>query len=327
MYQKMVDYFEAAIAGGHLTPGSRLPPLRELCRQFSLSMGTVQRGIAILEARGLVEGKQGSGVYVRASTREKPVGSAQIDVIIESANIEVSYCAHALRGVQEVAEENNCSLTTHFTRSGNLPEVQEVALRADLLLILGGFDDRIETLRPGLPAVGLEIHRDYDGQMSPVSIDPVRCAELAVRFFRARGVSRVRLLTQNIPCHRFRLDMFEMLWRQDGGVSERFIEAFIGSQELPDFRPDEGILFTSGTYAERLARQYHALTGRQLRDDYVLLSFDGKALLLPDYLPVSTISTDWVEAGRVVMYECLRRLRFPSSPARRIYLGVYPSYL
>ncbi len=328
MYQKMVDYLEAAIISGHLKPGSRLPTLRRLCAQFSLSMGTVQRGLAVLETRGLVEGRRGSGVYVRESLRERSTEGARIAVLAESADMEVSYCAHALRGVQEVAEANNCALTLYFVRANNLLEkLQTASASADLLLILGAYDGQIAELIPNLPAVGLEIHRNYNGNMSTVSMDPVRTAELAGEYFRTRNIRRVLVFTQNIPCHRFRCDIFESLWRDSGGECRRFIEPFYASCAMPPLEPDEGILFSSGTYQQRLAVHYREQTGRELRNDFALLSIDGKSLLVPGYLPVSTITTDWVEAGRMTMQEGLRRLRCPGSPARRLYAGVYPCYL
>lgn len=327
MYQQMIDYFEAAIIGGQLKPGSRLPPMRKLCEQFSLSMGTVQRGIAVLEARALVESRQGSGIYVRPPFKARDIGAASISVIAESANPDLSYCAHALRGVQEKAEEHNCAFMIHFVRSYNFEEKLKLAMESDILLILGGYDDRPWPLKPNFPAVGLEIHRSFNGMMSTISIDPVRVAEMAVEYFQKRKIDHVHVFTQNIPCHLFRCDLFEAQWRAQGGRCTRFVEPAYGSLEMPQVLPGDGIFFSCGTYQQRLALHYFSLTGRHLREDYALLSVDGKSLLIPDYLPVSTIGTDWIEAGRVAMQECVRRLAFPGSPPRRLYLGVFPSYL
>ena len=331
MYQKLVDYLTAAIISGKLSPGSRLPPLRTLCREFSLSIGTVQRGIAVLEARGLVEGRQGSGVYVRPQPRRRDTGGARITVLAESTDTEVSYCAHALRGVQEEAEARCCSLTLHFTGYSSLTpaEVGRLTESADIVLLLGGYDSVIPAFRPDLPGVGLEVHCDYRGQMSTLSLDPVRIAELAVDYFRRLGVERVQILSQLLPCHRFRGDIFELFWKRAGGSCEWILEKSMFSVDLPDrqLRPGSGLFFTGGTYQERVATGYFAAAGRHLRDDFALLSVDGKSLLIPGYQPVSTLTTDWVEAGRLAMQECLRRLSFPGSPARRLYLGVFPSYL
>lgn len=328
MYQKLIDYLEAAIAAGHLKPGGRLPPLRELCRQFSLSMGTVQRAIAQLEERGLVEGKRGSGVYVRSSAvKAKRSELARVAVIIESARTEVSYCAHALRGVQEVADKAGMTLTIHFVHGPTfLNKVEAACADCDFLLMLGCFDDRILTLPKTLPAVGLEIHRDYDGRVSPITIDPWRIAELAVDYFRKKEVREVVVCMEQFPAHFVRRDLFAALWAPHGVLRYHY-ERVYGCDALPALTPGTatGILFCGGTYCERLTLAYRAGSGKLLQDDFPVLSIDGKSILVPAYQQVDTISTDWVEAGRVAMNECLRRLQSPGGLPRRIYLGAFYS--
>ncbi len=324
MYQKLIDYLEAAIASGHLKPGGRLPPLREMCRQFSLSMGTVQRAIAQLEERGLIEGRRGSGVYVRSSAvRAKRSELANVAVIIESAMTEVSYCAHALRGVQEVADGAGTTLTMHFVHSSNfMQKVEAACVDCDLLLMLGCFDDRITALPKTLPAVGLEIHNSYHGRMSPITIDPWRIAELAVDYFRKREVKEVVMCMEKFAMHESRYELFAPRWAPYGGL-RRHVEPFYGCEDLPELGPESGMFFCGGSYCERLTLGYRGKHGRLLQDDYPVLSVDGKSLLIPSYRQVDTLSTDWVEAGRVAMNECLRRLRNPGALPRRIYLGTH----
>lgn len=54
----------ADIAAGRLTPGTRLPPQRELAWKLKVTVGTVARAYAEAERRGLVSGEVGRGTYV-----------------------------------------------------------------------------------------------------------------------------------------------------------------------------------------------------------------------------------------------------------------------
>ena len=64
LFWSIVDKIEASINSGMYSPGSRLPPERELAEMFSISRPTVREAIIALEVRKKVEVKTGSGVYV-----------------------------------------------------------------------------------------------------------------------------------------------------------------------------------------------------------------------------------------------------------------------
>lgn len=64
LFWGIVDKIEALIDSSMYSPGSRLPPERELAETFNVSRPTVREAIIALEVRGKVEVKTGSGVYV-----------------------------------------------------------------------------------------------------------------------------------------------------------------------------------------------------------------------------------------------------------------------
>lgn len=64
LFWHIVEKIESSINSGQYSPGSRLPPERELAEQFSVSRPTIREAIIALEVRGKVEVKTGSGVYV-----------------------------------------------------------------------------------------------------------------------------------------------------------------------------------------------------------------------------------------------------------------------
>lgn len=56
----------AEMTAGRLADGARLPPEREMAAGLGVAVGTLRRALADIEARGLLERRQGSGNYVRA---------------------------------------------------------------------------------------------------------------------------------------------------------------------------------------------------------------------------------------------------------------------
>lgn len=64
LFWSIVEKIEASINSGVYSPGSRLPPERELAEIFKTSRPTVREAIIALEVRKKVEVKTGSGVYV-----------------------------------------------------------------------------------------------------------------------------------------------------------------------------------------------------------------------------------------------------------------------
>ncbi|WP_273022912.1 winged helix-turn-helix domain-containing protein [Rheinheimera sp.] len=64
-YQQLTQQLQQLLAQGHWQPAERLPSVRALCKQYQLSLATVQHALHQLEALGLVEARARSGYYVR----------------------------------------------------------------------------------------------------------------------------------------------------------------------------------------------------------------------------------------------------------------------
>jgi DNA-binding FadR family transcriptional regulator len=67
LYQQIARKIAAAIAGGRYATGDKLPSERELADDFGVSRPTIRDAMIALEFQGLVEARQGSGVYVSAA--------------------------------------------------------------------------------------------------------------------------------------------------------------------------------------------------------------------------------------------------------------------
>ena len=66
LYERVADRITHLIDQGTLRPGDRVPSIRNLVRQQSVSVSTVLQAYQLLEGRGWIEARPKSGFYVRA---------------------------------------------------------------------------------------------------------------------------------------------------------------------------------------------------------------------------------------------------------------------
>ena len=72
VYRQIVDQLRADIAGGHLTPSTRLASTRTLASEWGVSRNTVLQVFEILKGEGYLESRVGDGTYVTAEIPEQP---------------------------------------------------------------------------------------------------------------------------------------------------------------------------------------------------------------------------------------------------------------
>src|ERR671932_2563007 len=82
----IADQIRAAIVGGQLKEGERLPPERELAEQFGVSRVTVRDALRALEAMGLIEVRVGArgGAFITVPTGSV-VGQTMSDMMMMQA--------------------------------------------------------------------------------------------------------------------------------------------------------------------------------------------------------------------------------------------------
>jgi DNA-binding transcriptional MocR family regulator len=71
LYEAVAGRIEWLIDNETLRPGDRIPSVRKMHRQLSVSISTVMQAYRILEDRGLIEARPQSGYYVRRSLRRR----------------------------------------------------------------------------------------------------------------------------------------------------------------------------------------------------------------------------------------------------------------
>ncbi len=325
-YSKLTERLEAQIASGVYRAGDRLPPLRALSEEFELTGYAVHQGLKRLQDKGLVTLRHGSGAYVARRRDEAPGRDGwKIAVFVGTERVGAGYLSCAMLGVQEMAMKNGCSLTMrkrdYYQYYAPQPPLESVLEDADGVIFLGEYDYLSLSLPTRVPGVGIEMGITCGGSVSPISLDPITAAELAVDYFRRKRKECIEVhYLDGGPVFQWRAECFRRLWQNYGRVVMRPYPLNAAHTIVPLEDPRTGILFCSGSWCEDYLRAFRRVNGFDMTRDFAVLSIDGKSTLMPGFLPVSTITIDWRAAGEAAFSELLRRLKHPSAEARRIYL-------
>jgi GntR family transcriptional regulator len=71
LYIQIAESLLDRIESGELSPGTRLPPERELSKSFGVTRATVREALKVLEERGLLSRRQGQGTFVATPKIER----------------------------------------------------------------------------------------------------------------------------------------------------------------------------------------------------------------------------------------------------------------
>ncbi|MCC7140046.1 MAG: GntR family transcriptional regulator [Planctomycetes bacterium] len=63
-FQQLVDAVKRAVATGALSPGDRLPSVRDLARELVLNPNTIAKAFRELESEGVTVSRPGAGTFV-----------------------------------------------------------------------------------------------------------------------------------------------------------------------------------------------------------------------------------------------------------------------
>jgi GntR family transcriptional repressor for pyruvate dehydrogenase complex len=98
---RVTHQIEQLIVEGRLQPGDRLPPERELARQFGVSRTVVREAVRALVAKSLLDVQPGSGTVVRSPTTKSIAQSMRM--LLRAGQPEVDYDkVHEVRRLLEV---------------------------------------------------------------------------------------------------------------------------------------------------------------------------------------------------------------------------------
>lgn len=175
LYQEIAESFRRQIASGELSPGERLPPVRDLANTWSCTPGTVSRAYQVLAAEGLVVSHRGKGTRVAANVlhahdweREQgPGGELRWAQLVNRAE---QFLLEAV-GVGFSGSEAQAALTVALSRWRELQRAEE-GLEADAraatrLRFSGSHDLLVENLAAVLKGASppIEVQLTFSGSL------------------------------------------------------------------------------------------------------------------------------------------------------------------
>ncbi|HVV44187.1 MAG TPA: GntR family transcriptional regulator [Bryobacteraceae bacterium] len=137
--EQLGTQLQLGILSGQFKPGARLPSVRELARQLSIHSNTVSAAYRDLHARGSVEFRKGSGIYVKR-VPAAPAGDA-LDQLIEQLFFEAKKRGFAARDVRARLSAQSARAVRRVIVAEPEPELREILvaeLRAQVQLPVTG---------------------------------------------------------------------------------------------------------------------------------------------------------------------------------------------
>src|SRR5205809_4638284 len=147
----IADQIRAAIVGGRLSEGERLPPERELAEQFGVSRVTVRDALRALEAMGLLEVRVGArgGAFVTVPSGSI-MGQTMSDMMMMSALTPEDIVEARL-----VVELGTTTLACARATDDDLARLREHCHRSQEALAAGTYDRQPSWEFPPLPAASI----------------------------------------------------------------------------------------------------------------------------------------------------------------------------
>lgn len=115
-YELIATDLVARIDKGEWALGSRIPAVEALVSQYPFSYMTVFKALKLLESRGVVEMRRGSGVYVAKAGRQYTVGMLFYDTILRA--LKTPFNSLILEAGRRWCEKRGVNLEVYITKHG-----------------------------------------------------------------------------------------------------------------------------------------------------------------------------------------------------------------
>lgn len=169
-YRAVSDKIAALIEQGVWKPGERVPSVRRISAQESVSVTTILQAYALLESRGYIEARPQSGYYVRARRAALPPEPRTSAPARQATRVEG--CHLISRLLQAAADPNVIPFGTAYPSPELLPRVRLNRTMAGVVRRSGVALDRYD-FPPGLYALRRQIARrslDWGAGLAPEDI-------------------------------------------------------------------------------------------------------------------------------------------------------------
>ena len=104
IYRQLAAQVREAVARGRLSPGEKLPSVRELSRALVVNPNTIARAYTELEREGVLHTRQGMGVFVAKPSCDltKPAKRKKLEELLDGLLTEAVYLGFLKQEVLEM---------------------------------------------------------------------------------------------------------------------------------------------------------------------------------------------------------------------------------
>lgn len=131
LHDQISEQINKLITEGLLKPGDRLPPERDMAERFKVSRNSVRDALRTLEARGLVEIRQGDGTYIREATSAE-LYQAMIDVLATQKET-----IREIMQVRQIIEPGVAYYAAQKVQASDLAKLEEILQKQEAKAALG----------------------------------------------------------------------------------------------------------------------------------------------------------------------------------------------
>ncbi len=203
LYRSVSDAIRQRLVEGQLTAGARLPALRELASEFSVSTITIRQALQTLEREGRLHCIPGVGVFVRPTIPSRR--AAEVTTIaFATIEIETAFTSLIARGIEDACQQHgwgmqllNAQGDAHI-EARNLSRLAKSGVNGAIILPVSDAENleaMVQLKLGGFPFVMVDIQ--VTGlKIDSVSSDHEKGAYLATQYLLDHGHRRVTMLTQ-----------------------------------------------------------------------------------------------------------------------------------
>lgn len=155
-YLLIPDLLAEDLASGRLSPGDRLPPLRDLAAALAINYTTVARGLAEAQKRGQIDARPGRGSFVRSAAPAMPLrgGTAtEMTMNLPPEPDDPALLDRMAQGYRQLFEDpRRLMASLRYQDFGGNPADRDAGARWLTATMGGGAPDRV-LVAPGIHGV------------------------------------------------------------------------------------------------------------------------------------------------------------------------------
>ncbi|WP_291733171.1 PLP-dependent aminotransferase family protein [Leisingera sp. F5] len=225
-YKKVADTIRSAVELGSLKIGTKLPPVRDLAYQLSITPGTVARAYSILTDEGVLEAEVGRGTFVAEKKTPVPddVWSRELHLLeardpghvsLFSPRIaDMGQVAAVREALHKVAEGEARNFLNYPTRDAYLPVRQAAAAWVGQSPVGMVTENDIVLTHGGQNGLMVVLQAILEGPQPVIMVEDLTYAG----FRRAAELLRAQVVEVAMDEHGIRPDSMELAIRKTGAT-------------------------------------------------------------------------------------------------------------